>query len=77
MRDDRATFFFDLGLSYWTGTAGKPLDRVEAHKWLNLAAGRGSADAACARVELAGTMSADEIIRALRGARLLRQEVGA
>jgi uncharacterized protein len=77
MRDDRATFFYDLGVSYWTGTAGKPLDRVEAHKWLNLAAGRGSAEAVRARLELAGTMSADEIARAQRSARALRQSAGA
>lgn len=59
---------FELGLSYCTGKHGK-VDLVEAHKWFNLAAMRGSEDAKRYRLELAGELSRTEIARAQRLAR--------
>ncbi|MDP7547310.1 MAG: hypothetical protein QGF20_08445, partial [Alphaproteobacteria bacterium] len=46
-----------------------PLDYVTAHKWLNLAAVRGSGEAKLLRTELAGVMSREEISEAQRQAR--------
>lgn len=62
------TVYFQLGLSYAIGRS-VPLDRVTAHKWLNLAAREGVAEAARLRRELALEMSADEIACAQRAAR--------
>ena len=59
---------YDLGLMYSTGK-GVPLDYVTAHKWFNLAALRGVAEARDHRAELAGQMSADDVNAALRMAR--------
>jgi hypothetical protein len=50
-------------------TAATPDERVAAHKWLNLAALRGSADAARLRREIAAEMSPAEIATAQRAAR--------
>jgi TPR repeat protein len=58
-----------LGLLYSTGQKGVPLDYVTAHKWLNLAAVRGSGEAKLLRTELAGVMSREEISEAQRQAR--------
>ena len=44
-------------------------DRVNAHKWFNLAATRGNAEAARCRQELAFEMSAAEVMAAQRAAR--------
>ena len=60
---------FQAGLMYSTGQGGVPLDYVTAHKWLNLAAVRGSDDARRLRAELACDMSREEIARAQRLAR--------
>lgn len=65
--DGRA--FFELGMMYAAGRS-VDLDRVAAHKWLNIAALRGCADAVPARAELAAEMSAAEIAAAQREARL-------
>ena len=43
---------------------GAPQDYVEAHMWLNLAAGRGDADAAAERDALAGKMTAEQVAAA-------------
>ena len=59
---------FQLGVLCASGRTG-PVDLVAAHKWLNLAAFRGSADAARLRKELAAEMSADQIAAAQREAR--------
>jgi TPR repeat protein len=59
---------YELGLMYCTGRAGT-LDMVEAHKWFNLAAMRGNADAKRMRLELAGELTRAEIARAQRLAR--------
>lgn len=59
---------FELGLMYCAGR-DVPLDLVQAHKWFNLAAMRGSADAKRYRLELSGEMSKQEIAEAQRQAR--------
>jgi uncharacterized protein len=64
-----ARAFFELGLMYAAGRS-VDLDRVTAHKWLNIAALRGCRDAVSARAELAVEMSAAEIAAAQREARL-------
>ena len=61
--------FFELAISYATGTSGKPVDAVAAHKWVNLAGLCGNAAAAGARSELAATRTAGEIVAAQREAR--------
>ena len=58
-----------LGLLFSTGQKGAPLDYVTAHKWLNLAALRGSDEAKRLRTELADVMSREEISEAQRQAR--------
>jgi TPR repeat protein len=59
---------YELGLMHCTGRDGA-VDLVESHKWLNLAAMRGSADAKRLRLELASEMTRAEISRAQRLAR--------
>lgn len=59
---------YQLGIMYATGRA-VPMDLVAAHKWFNLAAMRGSADAVRLRRELAVEMSPAEIAAAQREAR--------
>ena len=59
---------FELGLMYCAGR-DVTLDLVEAHKWFNLAAMRGNAEARRYRVEIAREMSKPEIARAQRLAR--------
>lgn len=59
---------FQLGVMYSTGRT-VPLDYVSAHKWFNLAALRGSSEAAQYRKELAAEMSAADIAAAQREAR--------
>lgn len=63
-----ADVFVQLGLMYSTGSA-VPADFIAAHKWFNLAALNGCADAARLRRELAEQMSQDEIAAAQRAAR--------
>jgi TPR repeat protein len=60
--------FFRLGMMYSIG-ADMPTDYVTAHKWFNLAAARGNADAARLRREIAAQMSEIEIAAAQRAAR--------
>ncbi|MFL9501891.1 hypothetical protein KQX63_15820 [Rhodopseudomonas palustris] len=59
---------FDLGVLFASGR-GAPVDLIAAHKWFNLAALKGRADAIAYRRELAELMSADEIAVAQREAR--------
>ncbi len=59
---------FRLGMMYASGRSG-PADMVSAHKWFNLAALRGSAEAARLRREIAEEMSEAEIAAAQRAAR--------
>jgi uncharacterized protein len=63
-----AQAFFRLGIRYSTG-ASVPADMVSAHKWFNIAAMRGNAEAARLRREIAGEMSEAEIATARRAAR--------
>lgn len=65
----RPDALFDLGVCFSTGTSGATLDLVEAHKWFNLAAMYGLAEAADARAEVAEDMTAREIAEAQRQAR--------
>jgi uncharacterized protein len=57
-----------LGMIYANGRSG-PADMVSAHKWFNIAALRGNAEAARLRREIAEEMSAAEIAAAQRAAR--------
>jgi TPR repeat protein len=59
---------FRLGMMYSIGAKG-PADMVSAHKWFNIAAMRGNAEAARLRREIAEEMSHDEIAAAQRAAR--------
>ena len=63
-----ADALYQLGLMYCVGRDVE-LDLVEAHKWFNLAALRGNADAKRYRLEIANEMSKSEIVRAQRLAR--------
>lgn len=60
---------FDLGVAYSCGTAGLPIDLIEAHKWFNLAALKGSDEGQALRAEIAEEMTAREIAEAQRQAR--------
>ena len=64
----QADILFQLGMMYATGR-DCDADPVAAHKWLNIAAIKGSARAAQMRAELSATMSKADIARALREAR--------
>jgi len=63
-----ADTFFQLGMMYSVGRS-VPIDFVTAHKWFNLAALRGNADAVRLRREIAEQMSEAEIASAQRAAR--------
>lgn len=63
----------ELGLMFATGETGHR-DYVAAHKWLNLAAARGNADAKRFREQLTREMSADDVVHALRLARQWQQD---
>jgi uncharacterized protein len=60
---------YDLGIAFSSGASGIAVDRVEAHKWFNLAALRGSVRGQECRSEIAEEMSAQEIAEAQRQAR--------
>ena len=59
---------FQLGMAYANGDE-VDVDLVAAHKWLNLAALRGYADAAWHRQQIAEEMTQAEIAAAQRAAR--------
>lgn len=59
---------FQLGLMYCAGRDVE-LDFVQAHKWFNIAAMRGNAQAKRYRSEIAGEMTKAEVARAQRLAR--------
>jgi uncharacterized protein len=63
-----ADTFFQLGMMYSVGRS-VPIDFVTAHKWFNLAAMRGCAEAIRLRREIADQMSEAEIAQAQRAAR--------
>ena len=60
--------FFELGITYASGRSA-PADLVSAHKWFNLAAMKGHAEAARMRREIAAEMTDSEIGQAQRAAR--------
>lgn len=62
------TVLLQLGLMYAVGRS-VPIDRIAAHKWFNLAAREGVAEAARMRKELALEMRTEEIAEAQRAAR--------
>ncbi len=64
----RADIFCEMGLMYATGRECA-VDLVAAHKWLNIAAIKGSDRAADLRAEVAAGMSKAELAAALRAAR--------
>jgi hypothetical protein len=59
---------FDRGM-YWASGRSGIVDLVAAHKWFNLAAVKGRADAIAFRREVAAQMSEAEIATAQRAAR--------
>jgi TPR repeat protein len=63
-----AETYYELGIQSSTGKNGG-IDLVAAHKWFNIAAAKGCADAARMRGEVAGEMSAAQIAQAQRAAR--------
>ncbi|MDO6966768.1 SEL1-like repeat protein [Rhizobium alvei] len=64
----RADVLCEMGLMYATGR-GCEIDLVAAHKWLNIAAIKGSERAAALRADLVPSMSKSELATALRAAR--------
>ena len=63
-----ADTMFELGMMYSSGR-DMPVDLVSAHKWFNIAATKGHAEAAQRRREIAAEMSDSEIGQAQRAAR--------
>jgi uncharacterized protein len=63
-----ADVLFELGMMYASGRS-VPADLVVAHKWFNLAAMKGNAEAARLRREIAAEMTDAEIGQAQRAAR--------
>ncbi len=63
-----ADALYELGMVSASGRSA-PTDLVAAHKWFNLAAMKGHADAARMRREIAAEMSDGEIGQAQRAAR--------
>ena len=59
---------YELGIMYAAGRS-VPADLVSAHKWFNIAAMKGHADAARMRREIAAEMTDAEIGQAQRAAR--------
>lgn len=66
--DTSADVFFELGMRYATGREVSR-DMVLAHKWMNIAATKGSRAAAARRAEFADEMSRTEVAAAQRAAR--------
>jgi uncharacterized protein len=66
--DASAEAFYQLGIICASGRSA-PADLVSAHKWFNLAAMKGHAEAARMRREIANEMTDAEIGQAQRAAR--------
>ena len=64
----RADALCEMGLKYATGR-GCSVDLIAAHKWLNIAAIKGSDRAAELRSDVAASMSKLQLAEALRAAR--------
>src|SRR5438105_894458 len=65
---DDAEALHELGIMHASGRS-LPVDLVSAHKWFNIAAMKGHADAARMRREIAAEMTDAEIGQAQRAAR--------
>jgi uncharacterized protein len=63
-----AEALYDLGMMHASGRSA-PVDLVTAHKWFNIAAMKGYAEAARMRREIAAEMTDSEIGQAQRAAR--------
>src|SRR5947209_16656667 len=63
-----AEALYDLGMTHASGRSA-PVDLVTAHKWFNIAAMKGHAEAARMRREIAAEMTDSEIGHAQRAAR--------
>ena len=63
-----ADTMFELGMMYSSGRE-VPIDLITAHKWFNIAAMKGHAEAARLRREIAAEMADAEIGQAQRAAR--------
>ena len=61
--------YYDLGVAFSTGSHGVGCDLIEAHKWFNLAAVNGHAEAQLCRADISEEMTAREIAEAQRRAR--------
>jgi uncharacterized protein len=61
--------YYDLGVAFSTGSHGVACDLIEAHKWFNLAAVSGHAEAQMCRADISEEMTAREIAEAQRRAR--------
>jgi TPR repeat protein len=61
--------FYELGVAFSTGSSGVDCDLIEAHKWFNLAAVAGHAEAQMCRADISDEMTAREIAEAQRRAR--------
>ena len=61
--------YYDLGVAYSTGSHGVDCDLIEAHKWFNLAAVGGHAEAQLCRADISEEMTAREVAEAQRRAR--------
>ena len=68
MGEASGDMFYRLGMMYSIG-GEVPADYVTAHKWFNIAAMRGNADAVRLRREIAEEMSEAQIATAQRAAR--------
>jgi len=66
--DTNADALYELAMTLASGRSA-PADLVSAHKWFNIAAMKGHADAARMRREIAAEMTDAEIGQAQRGAR--------
>jgi len=66
---DDINAYYDLGVAFSTGSHGAECDLVEAHKWFNLAAVSGHAEAGLCRADISEEMTAREIAEAQRRAR--------
>lgn len=64
----KADAYCNLGLIYATGKSGR-IDMVAAHKWLNIAAIKGSERAVVLRADLTRKMNKADLAAALREAR--------
>jgi len=66
--DTSVEALYELGIMHASGRSA-PVDLVSAHKWFNIAAMKGHADAARMRREIAAEMTDAEIGQAQRAAR--------